>query len=104
MSKLTIVAKVVARKNSIEKVKNELLSLVEPTRKENGCQEYRLHQDNDDPAVFIFYEIWKNQLSLEQHLRSRHYLDYLAAVDGFLAHKLVQKMTGIEAGLEECPF
>ena len=60
MSNLTVVAKVTAKKDSVDNVKSELLKLITPTRKENGCIEYNLHQDNDDPAVFIFYETWES--------------------------------------------
>jgi len=46
VSKITVVAKVVAKKVDVEAVKTELLKLILPTRKEGGCIEYRLHQDN----------------------------------------------------------
>ena len=53
MANLTVVAKVVAKKEMVEALKVELIKLIEPTRKENGCIDYRLQQDNEDPAVFI---------------------------------------------------
>lgn len=96
MSKLSVVAKVVARKNFVESVKNELLKLIVPTRKENGCNEYNLHQDNEDPAVFIFYETWENAACLGDHINSDHYKAYVKAVDGMLDEKIVNKMTRIE--------
>ena len=93
MQKLTIVAKVVARKNCMEAVKAELLKLVEPTRQERGCIEYRLHQDNDDPAVFIFYENWESETCLEQHMNSDHFNAYLCAVEGMIEEKAVHRLT-----------
>jgi quinol monooxygenase YgiN len=96
MSNLTIVAKVVAKKDCIEAVKTELLKLVEPTRRESGCIEYRLHQDNDDPAVFIFYENWESGTCLEQHINAAHFKAYLRAVDALVEEKTVHKMTGIQ--------
>jgi quinol monooxygenase YgiN len=95
MSKLAVVAKLVARKDTVESVKTELLKLIAPTRQEDGCIEYRLHQDNEDPAVFIFYENWESLASLEQHINSRHYKDYIAALDGMIVEKAVYKMTAI---------
>ena len=95
MSMLTVVAKVVAKKDSIEDVKAELLKLVAPTRKENGCVEYRLHQDQEDPAVFVFYENWENAACLEQHMNSPHFKHYIAAVDGLIAEKAVHPMTAL---------
>lgn len=95
MSKVTVVAKLVARKEAVETVRAELLKMVEPTRREPGCIEYRLHQDSGDPAVFLFYENWESLSCLEQHLNSAHYLSYVAAVGDLLAEKVVNKMTEI---------
>lgn len=95
MSTVTVVAKVVAKNGSIEAVKTELFKMVAPTRQEEGCLEYRLHQDNDNPAIFIFYENWKNLACLEQHTKSQHYQAYVAAVGDLIADKIVHKMAEI---------
>ena len=52
MTKLTIVANFVAKESSIEHVKAELLKLIDITRAEEGCINYDLHQDNQNPAHF----------------------------------------------------
>lgn len=96
MSQLTIVAKVVAKKEAVESVKNELLKMVAPTRKEEGCIDYNLHQDNDDTAVFIFYENWASAAFLEKHMNSEHFKAYVKAIDGLIEEKVVHKMTRIE--------
>ena len=96
MSKLTVVAKVVAKKDCVEDVKKELLKLLKPTRQENGCIEYFLHQDNDDPTVFVFYETWESHACLESHINSDHFKSYADIVGSFLEEKIVQKMTRIE--------
>ena len=96
MSKITVVAKIVAKKETVESVRSELLKLVAPTRKENGCLNYFLHQDNDDPAVFIFYENWENEACLAKHMESDHFKNYVSAVDGLLEGKNVNIMTLIK--------
>ena len=93
MSTVTVVARVVARQDAIEAVKAELLRMIEPTRKEEGCREYRLHQDNADPAVFVFYENWDSMTCLERHMDSRHFRDYVTAVGSLIAEKAVHLMT-----------
>jgi len=95
MSKVTVVAKLVAHEAVVERVKAELLKLVEPTRAEKGCIEYLLHQDNDDHRVFIFFEKWQDMESLVDHTASAHYRGYAAAVEGLIAEKSVHKMTCI---------
>ena len=95
MSKISVVAKIVARKETIESLKAELLKLIEPTRKEPGCIEYRLHQDNQDPTVFMFYENWENLSCLEQHMKTAHFLSYVASVEDLVTEKVVHIMTQI---------
>jgi quinol monooxygenase YgiN len=95
MSAITVVAKIVAKQDAIEPVKAELLKMIAQTRQEPGCREYRLHQDSQDPAVFLFYENWDNLSCLEQHLSSTHYRSDVAAVAELIADKAVHKMTEI---------
>ena len=95
MAQLTVVARVVAKKECVEAVKTELLKLVAPTRSEAGCIGYTLHQDNDDPAVFIFYETWESDASLEQHMHAPHFTAYISAVDGKIADKAVHRLNRI---------
>ena len=96
MPAITIVARLVARTDAVETVKAELHAMIEPTRREPGCLEYRLHQDISDPRIFIFYENWQDQTSIEQHLASPHYTCYAAAVADLLQEKTVHKMTETE--------
>jgi len=96
MSNLTVVAKVVAKQDSIENVRNELLKLIPSTRSENGCIEYNLHQDNENPAVFVFYETWKNLACLEDHMNTEHFKSFVNAVGSLVEEIAVHKMTRIE--------
>ena len=95
MSIITVVAKLVVRNDNVATVKAELLKLIEPTRHEEGCIEYRLHQDNADPKVFIFYENWENMSRLDRHIASPHYRQYVTAVAGMIEEKTVHKVTCI---------
>lgn len=95
MATVTIVAKLTVKSAAIEAVKAELLKMIAPTRREEGCIEYRLHQDSDDLAVFIFYENWQSPACLEKHINSAHFQAYVAAVGDLIADKLVHKMTEI---------
>lgn len=95
MSVVTVVAKLVVREGAVDLVKAELLKLIAPTRQEEGCIEYRLHQDNTDPSLFIFYENWKNMACLERHMSAPHFISYIAAVEGSIKEKVVHKMTQV---------
>ncbi|QXE87394.1 antibiotic biosynthesis monooxygenase [Geomonas nitrogeniifigens] len=95
MSKVTVVAKLTVKQDAIDQVKPELLKLITPTRAEKGCLEYRLHQDNDNPAVFTFYENWESLACLDSHMNSNHFSSYVAAIGDLLEDKVVHQMTEI---------
>lgn len=95
MSKVTVVAKLSVKPEAIEAVRPELFKLIAPTRAEEGCIEYRLHQDGNDPSIFIFYENWESMACLDRHMNSEHFKRYVAAVGDFIADKVVHKMTEI---------
>lgn len=91
MPKVTVIAMLVAKREAVESVRKELLELVEQTRKEQGCLEYRLHQNMEQPEAFFFYENWESQAALDQHVCSSHFIHYLAATEGLIADKSVSK-------------
>jgi quinol monooxygenase YgiN len=75
---LTIVAEFHARPEKIEDLKKELLTLVPPVLEEDGCLQYDLHQDLDDPTVLFFYENWRDRASWEKHMEQ----PYIQALGG----------------------
>ena len=77
MSKLTIAANIIAKADKIELVKNELLKLIELTRSEAGCINYDLHQDNENPAHFMFYENWQSRELWQAHMENQHLKAYI---------------------------
>ncbi|MBK1880109.1 putative quinol monooxygenase [Pelagicoccus mobilis] len=95
MSKLTIVANIHAKADSIDLVKTELLKLIETTRAEAGCINYDLHQDNETPTHFFFFENWETRELWQDHMEAQHLKDFLAATDGALESVAVNEMTQI---------
>lgn len=95
MSKLTIVANIIAKQDKIEVVKSELIKLIEPTRLEEGCIDYNLHQDNENPAHFVFLENWTSRELLQKHLQSEHIAAYKAATEGAVELFTLNELTHI---------
>lgn len=93
MSKLTIVANITAKSDKIEFVKSELEKLIDTTRSEEGCLQYDLHQDNQNPAHFMFYENWESREPWQKHINNQHLKDYMAATDGAIEAFSVYEMT-----------
>ena len=65
---LTVVAQIKAKPGKEDQVRQELLSLVAPSRKDAGCLNYDLHQATDNSALFLFYENWTSKAHLDAHL------------------------------------
>ncbi|RBW58648.1 MULTISPECIES: putative quinol monooxygenase [Roseobacteraceae] len=96
MSKLTIVANIIANADKIELVKAELLKLVPITRAEEGCINYDLHQDNENPAHFMFFENWESRELWQTHMNAPHLAAYMAATDGAVAKFTLNEMSHID--------
>lgn len=79
---LTILAQITAAEGKEALVKSELLKLIEITRSEPGCIQYDLHEDNDNPRFFVFYETWENRELWQTHMNAPHLAAYMAATDG----------------------
>ncbi len=94
-NKLTIVAKILAKAEKRELVKTELLKLIDPTRVEEGCINYDLHQDNENPNLFIFHENWESRELLQKHLANSHIAEYMKATEGAVEEFILQEMTHI---------
>ncbi len=92
---LRIVARVEAKVDKVDLVKSELLKLIEPTRMEKGCIQYDLHQDDNTPEVFIFYENWESRELLQAHLNSDHIAAYAQATQGAVTSFVLNEMTKI---------
>ena len=74
MAKVTVVAHLRAKAGMEDRVREELLKMVAETRKEEGCINYDLHEEIDQPGQFVFYENWTSAEALERHTRTPHYL------------------------------
>jgi quinol monooxygenase YgiN len=94
MSMLTVIAKITAKKEAVEKVAKQLTELVPPTREEQGCIEYSLYQDNSDPTILMVYENWESKIDLDAHMNSKHFKECFAEIDGLFqieVHLLTEK-------------
>jgi quinol monooxygenase YgiN len=69
---LTVVATFEARPGQEAELRAALLTLLAPTRREDGCLNYDLHVAQDNPARFLFHENWSSKAQLDVHLQSPH--------------------------------
>lgn len=93
MAELIIIAHITAHPDKIDLIKTELSKLVPITRGEDGCLSYDLHQDNDNPAHFFFYEVWASRAQWQTHMQAAHIAAYVTATEGAVAEVSLSELT-----------
>ena len=95
MNTLTIIARIEAVPDKTQLVKEALMKLLNPTRKETGCLQYDLHQDTEHPEVFVFVENWQSRTLWQDHMNNDHLKAYIKATEGAVASFTLNEMTQI---------
>ena len=85
---LRVVARLKARPDKAGELRELLIGLLEPTRKESGCVEYEMLENRADPTEFAFVEEWINEAALNEHFRTEHILNALQKFPSLLAEAL----------------
>jgi quinol monooxygenase YgiN len=73
---VVLIARMRARAGREEELRNALTPLVTATRQEEGCITYVPHRSQDDPALFVMYEVWRSEEHLRAHERSPHLREF----------------------------
>src|SRR5262245_50639835 len=82
---LNITASFQARPGKEKELRDALIGLLAPTRKEAGCLSYDLHQSADDPARLLMYETWRDKAAIDAHMISPHVQKFAPRVGGLCA-------------------
>ena len=85
MTTLRVVAHLRAKADKIEETRAALMSMVEPTRVEDGCIVYEMLQNDVDPTDFTFVEEWTGDAELGAHLQSEHVQAVIAQAEELFA-------------------
>ena len=67
-----VVLRAVARADTADTVKSVLFELADQSRKEDGCNAYKVFQSQTDPLEFLCYESWASDAALEKHMTTPH--------------------------------
>ncbi|WP_421781631.1 putative quinol monooxygenase [Kiloniella litopenaei] len=72
-----LVGRVYAKPEMSDALEKRLLTLVEPTRLEEGAMQYHVHRDRHNLNLFVFYEVWRSKEDLENHLKQPYIQSFL---------------------------
>ncbi|MER7948899.1 putative quinol monooxygenase [Streptomyces sp. NPDC096079] len=84
MPKVTAIALLKAAPGAEDKVREQALSLVAPSRAEPGNISYQAYVHPQDPSAWLVFEEWEDHAAFEAHLSSPHLTEALAAGPGLL--------------------
>jgi quinol monooxygenase YgiN len=73
----TVIAYFYARPERRQELEEILQGFVQQTRQEPGFLEYHLHESDDDPNVFVFYENWASRKDWEVHNKMSYLKSFL---------------------------
>lgn len=80
MSRHTIIVNIHAKEEKTDFIRQKLLSLIDRTRAEEGCVVFDLHENNEAPSHFVFYEIWETRALWLEHMDTAFFKDYKASI------------------------
>ena len=87
MSKVIVLASFYPKKDKVNEVKKTILSMIKPTRSEEGNELYNFYEEkNKDDKIISFhlFEIYINSAALDFHRETTHYKDYRSKIDDLL--------------------
>jgi quinol monooxygenase YgiN len=81
---IVVIARVKAKQGKKDELKQALMSLIEPSRNDDGCINYDLHDSEDEEGQFMFHETWRDKEALAKHLSTPHLRDFISKADDLL--------------------
>ncbi len=85
MSKIALIAKLTAAEGKADELKATLASLIAAAEEEAGLEVYSAHEDQKDPNVIWFYELYAGQEALDVHGRGEQMKPAMKALGSMLA-------------------
>ena len=73
MSKITIVAQLVVKKEHREELLQLFAELVPASRAEAGNGYYDFYEDLNNPQAFTVLELWNSEKAIEEHNAAPHF-------------------------------
>jgi quinol monooxygenase YgiN len=74
---IKVVSKNQVPTENIEAFKALAAKMVDETIKEDGCIDYALFEDEEDPNILVFVETWESRAHLEAHFEAPHFKLYV---------------------------
>jgi quinol monooxygenase YgiN len=87
MSKIIVMASFYPKKDKINEAKEIILSMISPTRSEEGNELYNFYEEKNNEGKntsFHLFEIYKDSAALDFHRNTSHYKNYRSKIEELL--------------------
>jgi len=91
---LVVLVNVTVRREMLAEFERAILSNADSARtREPGCLRFDVSQKEDEPAQWLFYEVYKDSAAFEAHRASPHFAAYQEVADRALVSKTLTRWT-----------
>ena len=101
MSKIIVLASFYPKKDKNNEAKEIILSMINPTRSEEGNELYNFYEEKNDDNKNIFFhlfEVYKNSAALDFHRNTSYYKNYRLKIVDLLDRPIeVKVLTSIDS-------
>ena len=101
MSKIIVLASFYPKKDKIKEAEKVILSMIRPTRSEEGNELYNFYEEknNEGKSIsFYLFEVYKDSTALDFHKNTSHYKNYRSKIEELLQKPIeVQVLTSIDS-------
>ena len=85
MSKISLIAKLTAADGKADELEVALRGVVEAAAEEEGLEVYSAHAAADEPGVYYFFELYRDQAAMDVHGKGDAMRTAMGAFGGLLA-------------------
>lgn len=96
MTALTLVVHYRIRPGKTHEFEQAMHGMIEAARQEDGCINYDLFVDTDDPGHYILYETWASRTAWDGHMSTSHVAQFRSVKDSMVAESTLQTLTRVE--------
>ena len=95
MSKIIVLASFYPKKDKNNEAKEIILSMINPTRSEEGNEVYNFYEEKKDDGKnisFHLFEVYKDSAALDFHRNTSHYKNYRSKIIDLLDRPIEVKI------------
>jgi len=75
-----------ARPGELDRLRNELLAILDPTRAEPDCIDIHLYEEKSASGTFFIHSGWRDEAAFDAHAQLPHMKRFLGLVDDLVSN------------------